>query len=48
MCGLAGAVGNTNVKIREAFIDLLLVTQLRGRDATGVFTVANNDEVFCR
>lgn len=45
MCGLAGVAGNTSVKIRDAFIDLLTITQLRGNDATGVFTVGNNDAV---
>jgi hypothetical protein len=45
MCGLAGVAGNTNAKIRDAFLDLLLITQLRGRDATGVFTVSKDGAV---
>ena len=44
MCGLAGVAGNTSMKTRDAFLDLLLVTQLRGRDATGIFTVNNRDK----
>lgn len=49
MCGLAGVAGNTNVKVRDAFLDLLLVTQLRGRDATGVFTVkADNSTHYAK
>jgi hypothetical protein len=41
MCGLAGVAGNTSIKVRDAFNDLLLITQLRGQDATGVFTVGH-------
>ena len=49
MCGLAGVAGNTSAKIRDAFLDLLLITQLRGRDATGIFTVkADNSTAVCK
>ena len=44
MCGLTGIAGKTDIKLREAFVDMLLVTQLRGRDSTGVFTVNAKDE----
>ena len=45
MCGLAGVAGNTNVRSRDAFIDLLTITQLRGKDSTGVFSVKGEDTV---
>lgn len=45
MCGLAGVAGNTNAKIRDAFNDLLLITQLRGQDSTGVFTVGGANDI---
>lgn len=49
MCGLAGVAGNTNMKLRDAFLDLLIVTQLRGRDSTGVFSVKNDNDVsYCK
>lgn len=49
MCGLAGIAGNTTAKLRDGFLDLLTVTQLRGRDATGAFVVRNgNETVFAK
>lgn len=45
MCGLAGAAGATNIRTRDAFIELLLVTQLRGRDSTGIFSVGHGNNV---
>lgn len=45
MCGLAGIAGNTNIRLRDGFKDLLDVTKLRGRDSTGVFTVRGAESV---
>ena len=45
MCGLAGIAGDTNIRLRDGFMDLLDVTKFRGRDSTGVFTVTKNGEV---
>lgn len=45
MCGIVGLAGDLNLKHREIFADLLTVCQFRGRDATGVIMVHNNDEV---
>ena len=44
MCGLAGIAGDMTVALRDAFKDLLVVTQFRGRDATGTFVVRNDNE----
>lgn len=43
MCGLAGMAGDLNHQLKEAFKDLLIVTQFRGRDSTGVFAVRNDN-----
>lgn len=44
MCGLFGIAGDTDSRLKDAFKDGLLLTQLRGRDATGAFAVKHNDE----
>lgn len=44
MCGLAGIAGDISHSLKAGFDDLLLITQLRGRDSTGVFTVSNNND----
>lgn len=43
MCGLVGIAGDTNVALKDAFKDMLLVNQVRGRDSTGVFSVRGDD-----
>lgn len=45
MCGLAGIAGDISGPLKSGFDDLLLVTQLRGRDSTGVFAVTDGNEV---
>ena len=46
MCGLAGVAGDTDSSIKDGFTDLLTITQLRGRDATGVFSVRKDNSAF--
>lgn len=45
MCGLVGAAGDMNLRVKDGFKDMLLINQLRGRDATGIFTVMGNGDV---
>ena len=45
MCGIVGVAGKISHLEREAFKDLLLICQLRGRDATGAFSVTEANEV---
>jgi len=42
MCGIVGMAGRLEYKHVSAFKDLLIVNQLRGRDATGVIRVSNS------
>ena len=43
MCGIVGIAGDTNVALKDAFKDMLLVNQVRGRDSTGIFTLRGDD-----
>ena len=43
MCGLVGIAGDTSIKLKDAFRDMLTVCQVRGRDSTGVFTVNGSE-----
>lgn len=45
MCGIVGCCGDMSLKLKEGFKDMLLINQVRGRDATGAFSVTSNDEV---
>ncbi len=45
MCGLAGIAGDVDARLKEAFLDLFLITQMRGRDASGAFSVSFRDDV---
>lgn len=39
MCGIVGMAGNLNSSTSKMFRDMLVFSQLRGMDSTGVFTV---------
>jgi len=41
MCGIVGMAGRMEYKHVAAFKDMLIVNQLRGRDATGVIRISN-------
>lgn len=43
MCGLVGIAGDTDVRLKDAFKDMLLINQVRGRDSTGVFSIRGDD-----
>lgn len=44
MCGLVGVAGKVNKDGKNAFDQMLLVCQLRGKDASGVIVIKDNDE----
>lgn len=43
MCGLVGIAGDVTAALKESFKDMLLINQVRGRDATGAFSVNSGD-----
>lgn len=45
MCGIVGVAGKINSQEREIFKDLLMICQLRGKDATGAICVNEQNEV---
>lgn len=45
MCGLVGVAGDMSAKTKDGFKDMLLINQLRGTDATGIFTVSAGNTV---
>lgn len=44
MCGIVGIAGNMNASHRDAFKDMLMVCQVRGRDSTGAFKVGGGNK----
>lgn len=45
MCGLVGVAGDMSMKTKDGFKDMLLINQLRGTDATGIFSVSGGNAV---